>query len=292
MAVLDFSRNEQADRSDRDEGSDGGHGAFERVAAVVRRAHGLDLRHYRYPVLQRRLEARLQRLGLRNLDEYLAYLDANPEEPDRLLRHLMIKASRFLRERSALTVVRDVVFGGHDGRAAPLRVWSAGCGNGEEPYSLSLVASTMERPVELSVLATDVDDSALATARAARYPDWVLGELGETEIARFFEHDPSLGDRGRPYVLREPFRRGVRFEHLDLLGDSVPDGGSGPFDLVVCRNVLIYLTRKAQEAVQVRLRDRLARGGHLWLGEAEVLCRALGHEFEEIDKKARLYRLR
>jgi chemotaxis methyl-accepting protein methylase len=202
---------------------------------------------------------------------YLARLRADDAAAWTLLGRLTVKVSRFFRNPDVFSALRDRVLpalrAGRGG--APLRLWSAGCARGQEPYSLAMLLDS--DGCEGSVLATDVDPAALAAARAAL-------------AARALE---PLDD-GRVAVAPRAAAR-VRFVGHDLTSPLPPDE-VGRFDLVCCRNVLIYFVREAQAAILARLLARVAPGGFLCLGEAEWPPASLAREVEVFDRTLRIFR--
>ncbi len=201
----------------------------------------------------RRISRRQAELGLDGVDAYRVRLEAEPAEWAVLERLCRITISRFWRDRGLFEALRDEVLPvlGPD-----VAAWSAGCASGEEPYSLVLAAG--EAGVGLRVLATDVDPVLLERARRARYRESSLRELPPELRRRAFE-----GER-----LKREYRARVEFAVHDLRRGA-PDG---PFDLVLCRNVLFtYFEQELQREVGGRLAASLRPGGALVVGAHEKL---------------------
>ncbi len=212
----------------------------------------------------RRIRVRLRALGLESLDQYRALLERDEGEWTQLERLCRVTISRFLRDRGVWDTLRT--------RALPelaqqrdgaLHCWSAGCASGEEPYSLVLVwAHAGLDPEALDVLGTDVDPHMVKRARRARYSEGSLRELPQSWRQRAFE--PVEGRE--PWGLRERFRRPVRFSCSDLWRE-IP---AGPFDLVLCRNlVFTYYEFAAQRELLERFVRSLRPGGLLVVGKHE-----------------------
>ena len=218
----------------------------------------------------RRIERRLRELGLPGLDAYRAYLQANPEEWERLDGLCYVTVSRFYRDRGVFEFLQGAVLPELARQAcrrgAALEIWSAGCASGEEPYTLALIwhlALASQFPaLALHVLATDVDETVLRRARAAEYPESSLRELPDAwRHAAFVELD------GR-YRLGRELRSSVTVRRHDLR-QSPP---SGPFDLVLCRNVAFtYFDLDLQREVADRLAACIRPGGALVFGAHETL---------------------
>ncbi|HEX7044609.1 MAG TPA: protein-glutamate O-methyltransferase CheR [Burkholderiales bacterium] len=257
------------------------------VLDVLRERTGCDFSRYRPATIQRRVRNRMISLGVATLHEYLARLEAVEDEAVHLLARLTIKVSRFYRNSATFEALRRRVIPemARQRAGAPLRIWSAGCGNGEEAYSLAMLLE--EADVAGSVDASDIDPMALATAVAGVYPAEACQELPAELAARYLERRCVRG-RER-YAVRQALRRRVRFVRHDLTSGA-PAPGSGAFDLVCCRNVLIYLDRGAQQQVLARLRRAVVPDGFLCLGEAEFPGGPTGASFEPFGPRTFVFR--
>lgn len=200
-----------------------------------------------------------------------ADFDASGEElVGRLIDVLTIKESYFLRQPAQLLAVdwsERHAAAVADGRTKT-RVWSAACAYGEEPYTLAMLASRAldGEPPPVEVLGTDIAESALARARAGVYGAREVRNLSPEARTLFFEQ------RGSGLAVGPRLRDLVRFKAHNLARDAMPPAGEGPFDLIVCRNVLIYFEPFAIEHFTRSLPPALAPGGQLVLGAADRLC--------------------
>jgi chemotaxis methyl-accepting protein methylase len=166
-----------------------------------------------------------------------------------------------------------------------LRVWSAGCATGEEPYSLAMslldgIRKAKADTALLTVIGTDIDRKALETAKRGEYPARLLPQIPAADRNRYVQVDGELF-RMKPEVMKA-----VRFQYLNLFEDAPIHG----IDVVFCRNVFIYFNRDEQERMIMAFREALARGGYLVLGRSERLSPALSREFELISGRERVYR--
>jgi chemotaxis methyl-accepting protein methylase len=264
--------------------------ALRAVLDVLRERDALDLSGYRAATLARRVQNRLIAAGDASVAEYLERLRADPGETARLLDRLTIKVSRFHRNREAVEAVSDALAAELVRAARRLRIWSAGCGRGEEPYTLAIVLAELGQPGDgpPAIVATDVDRGALAVARAGAYGENALEEVPPAIRRRWFAVEgPAHSPRWR---VAEELRRRVGFEPHDLAGVARQPSG-GPFDLVVCRNTLIYFEPPLQRRALALLCSSLAPGGLLWLGEAEWPPEPLAGRLHALDRRARLFRL-
>ena len=182
----------------------------------------------------------------------------------------------FFRDAGQFAALRDTILPGLIARRAGvrrLRIWSAGCSTGAEPYSVAILLRRLlgaaHRDWSIAILGTDISEAALETARAARFSPWAL--RGMDSAARAQDFLPAEGGGGQAWQLRPEHRGAVRFERQNLLGlldGSLPLGMTG-FDLLLCRNVLIYFDRERVPALVRALGERLAPDGWMLLGHAE-----------------------
>ena len=260
---------------------------FGRLRDFLLARRGFDLGHYKDRCIKRRIAARIRKLGCAGPDDYLARLRDDTGEVDALLAALSIHVSQFFRNPATFRVLERQILpqlvenARRQGRRE-VRLWSAGCAGGEEPYSLALLLEDL-LPVDLTatIEATDVSPAVLERARQGLYEAQRLAEVPPPVLERYFQGE------GASYRLREEIRRQVRFAPLDLLA-------AAPYpraDLILCRNVLIYFSRQEQEQVLRRFATALLPGGALVLGRAETLCGDSRSLFHVEFPAERIYRL-
>jgi chemotaxis methyl-accepting protein methylase len=265
------------------------HALVDAVVDVLRSRTGVDFSAYRAAMLERRIANHLASTGVGGVAEYLSLLRSSAAEPFRLLERITIKVSRFYRYAPAFNHLREVVLpalaqarGGE-----PLRIWCAGCSAGEEPYTFAMLMESAG--IDGSVEATDIDSRALTASRAGLYSLGSAAELPTTLAAEFLE---PVMVAGQPlYRVQDNVKARVRFTHHDVTSGS-PAPGHPPFDLVSCRNVLIYLQLSAQVRATQHLVNSIREGGVLCLGEAEWPPPELMERLEPLPHKTRLFRLR
>jgi chemotaxis methyl-accepting protein methylase len=261
-----------------------GEGAVDAVLSIVRERTGVDFARYRRATIERRIANRMISTRTRTIADYLQLLHTAPEETVQLLERLTIKVSRFYRNAVTFDCLRETVLPGLAAarQGEPLRIWSVGCAHGEEPWTLAMLLE--EAGIAGTVLATDIDELALQRARAALYREEALAEL-PAALRRF---TAACG----PHTVAVPdaLRARVRFARHDITAGQPLE--EEPFDLVCCRNVLIYLQREAQEAAGRVLRGSLVPGGVLCLGEAEWLPPFISPSFDALPNRTRLFRYR
>jgi len=256
------------------------------LLAQVEQQRGLALRCYKDKCLRRRLAVRMRARGLHTYGEYAALLGQRPEEYDLLVAALAINVTKFLRNPETFAVLRERVLEPLWRRGGPIRIWSAGCASGEEPYTLALLfhAVAGDRaaavPSRVRIDATDVDPGALDDLRRATYQRSAVEDLPPDLLAAHFSQGP-------PYRLDPRVAACVRPLLHDLTRDAAPEP---PYDLIVCRNVVIYFDRVMQERLFAQCTDALAPGGHLLLGKVEMLFGDTRSRLVLEDARERLYR--
>jgi chemotaxis methyl-accepting protein methylase len=239
---------------------------------------------YKDRCLQRRLAVRMRACGVRTLTEYADVLGRKPDEVERLLAALTINVTQFFRNPSAWErLAEELQILAEGGIVA----WCAGCASGEEPYTLAmLLADIRERSGtgvrgHLRVDATDVDERCLAIAKEAVYAPASFSEAPPAIVKRW------TIDAGERRQIHETVRSLVRVQRHDLGRDPPP---APPYDLVICRNVVIYFERDAQERLFSLFADALRPGGLLFLGKVEMLYGPARARFVNVDGRERLYR--
>ncbi|GMU61384.1 MAG: chemotaxis protein [Myxococcaceae bacterium] len=259
------------------------------LADLFEKACGFVLRDDLTFVAERRLALRLEALGLRDFAAYHRFLRFDPRGPEELetaIDLLVPHETYFFREPQQLDAFEAEVLPEAEARALPTRrlaLWSAGCSTGEEPYTLAMLL--VDRPSlagwELDVLGTDLSKKALTHARRAEFGPTALRATTPEQLARCFE--PLTGGRHR---VKERFRAPVRFGLLNLI-DERAAALLPRFDVIFCRNVLIYFDPLTRRRVVDLFYERLSPGGCLLLGHSENLL-SLSTRFEIVQLKGDL----
>jgi len=263
---------------------------FKLIIKKILNERNFDLRHYHFDLLKRRLAIRIRSNNLHSYPEYIHFLSKNPSEYDRLFETLCINVSEFFRDPPVWVTIRylfeNLLRIKSKGFDRHIRVWSAGCANGEEPYSLALIIKetlkTTGMNFRFEVFATDIDKASLIKAQKGVYPKESLKNLDEKSLS-YFE---AAGDG--IYEIKGSLKSLVTFANLDLT--------SGEFlkhmDVLACRNVFIYFNKKLQEEMLKKFHDSLKPGGYLILGKCEALVGDTDVLFDAVDTNAHIYRKR
>lgn len=244
---------------------------FERIASILYDTAGIALPDSKATLVYSRLAKRLRALGLESFHQYCALVASveGIDERQKMLAALTTNVTRFYREPHHFTHVAEHVIAPMAEAArkgAPLRFWSAGCSTGQEPYSLALTVLSVipEAPtLDIRILATDIDPNVIATARAGVYSDDLVDPIPAPLRSRWLERDP--GDR-KLWSVGDAARSLVRFNELNLMGEWPM---RGKFQVIFCRNVVIYFDEPTQERMWARFASLLTPGGRLYVGHSE-----------------------
>jgi two-component system CheB/CheR fusion protein len=262
--------------------------ALQRILGLLRMRTGHDFRQYKRATVLRRIERRMQVRAVHALPEYQKVLEADPAEPKLLLDDLLIGVTNFFRDREAFeTLEREVIPTIFRDRkpAEEVRAWTAGCATGEEAFSVAMLladqAELTPQAPPFQVFASDIDERAIAIARAGLYPTSIVTDVTPARLRQHFTREDNR------YQVRKALRDRILFAVHNLLRDP-------PFsriDLITCRNLLIYLNRDLQQRVLETFHFALKPGGYLFLGSSES-AEMVDELFIPVDKKNRIYRAR
>jgi two-component system, chemotaxis family, CheB/CheR fusion protein len=258
---------------------------FEELIEHIQKERGFDFRGYKRSSLHRRIIKRLTDVGIPDLESYRSYIEANPTEYEELLNTILINVTSFFRDAGAWKDIKTKVIPNLVARKKPdenIRIWSAGCATGEEPYSLAmLLAEELGEDrfrQTVKIYATDLDEEALEAARRAKFDDKAIKAIPKVLSKRYFDSNNGI------HTFRREFRKSVIFGRHDIVNDAPISS----IDLLVCRNVLIYLDSATQNKLLPLLHFALARNGVLFLGKAETLL-IRSPLFETLHTKSRIF---
>ncbi|WIY27769.1 CheR family methyltransferase [Parasedimentitalea psychrophila] len=239
---------------------------FDAIAKFAHKNFGLALSSNKKPLVSSRLSRRLNKLKVQNFNKYLASLDAPGGEGERseLLSLLTTNVTQFFRESHHFDTLRNDVLPPLIEKARSggrVRLWSAGCSNGQEPYSIAMVLHKLcpeAGRLDIKILGTDIDPVVVRTAQAAQYP--------ADELAQIPAEYRVKGDSGADNKMPEVIRSRVSFGVLNLIE---PFPFRGKFDAIFCRNVAIYFDTPTQQKVWAAFQASLNPNGYLFIGHSE-----------------------
>jgi chemotaxis methyl-accepting protein methylase len=261
---------------------------FLELTAKIAKERDFRCGSYKEKCLRRRIAVRMRARGVHSYADYARVLDGDAVEWDKLMDALTINVTKLFRNWETYSLLADnIVPGMWAAHNDLIKVWSAGCSSGEEPYSLATLfyraGETSGRPAtpqRVRVLGTDIDKRSLDAARAARFPEDAFADTPADYRERYFTP-------GYPATVLPAIKALVTLERRDLLLEEPPPGGH---HLIVCRNVLIYFDRETQETLFQRFHDALLPGGLLVLGKVETLLGNIRNKFAAVEARERIYR--
>jgi len=258
---------------------------FEALLQHIQESRELDFRGYKRTSLRRRITLRMEAVGVDSFETYQAHLEADPGEFENLLNTVLINVTSFFRDEEAWEVMKTEVIPKLIARSEPdrpIRVWSVGCASGEEPYSIAMLLAEALGKTEfcsrVKIYATDLDEEALKTARLATYSPRDVENVPPALLSRYFERTTNH------YLFERDLRKCVIFGRHNV----VHDAPISRIDLLVCRNLLIYLESETQAVVLPRLHYALSADGILFLGKAETQL-ARSPLFRAVEMKHRIF---
>jgi chemotaxis protein methyltransferase CheR len=249
---------------------------FSQISQIVYEHSGIRLNAGKEELVRSRLIKRLRSLGIESFDAYLKHVqeDSTSQELNVMIDSLTTNKTSFFREKQHFDYLRTRILPTIKNRNDGLRIWSAGCSSGEEPYSIAMLLSEELSGVErssLKILATDISARVLAKARTGEYDADCMRDVPVPLLSKYFsliQSNPS-----RFYRVNDCLRKMVTFARLNLM-DTWPM--RGPFDVIFCRNVMIYFDNASQRDLVRRFSEMLIPGGHLLVGHSESLVAFAG----------------
>jgi chemotaxis protein methyltransferase CheR len=235
---------------------------FEGFISKVKAHTGIDLAQYKEAQMKRRLTTLRMKKGYSSFASFFEAMTQDKELLYEFLDRMTINVSEFWRNANRFEVVEKRFIPEMIKRTGKrLKCWSAACSTGEEPYTLAMILDHHGVLSDSLLLATDIDDGALAKAKNGVYPERSLREVPEAYVRKYFTQQDSM------YTVSDTLKRGIRFQKQNLLTDPFDTN----FDLIVCRNVMIYFTEDAKHLLYHKFAKALKPGGILFVGSTEQI---------------------
>ncbi len=239
---------------------------FKKMAAELTQ---IDLSSYKSQQMDRRINSLMSIWNLKTYDEFIELIQNNPQKYKEFVKKLTINVSEFFRNAERFqelwrNVLPELL------NKPQIRIWSAGCSNGAEPYSIAIILREIGAKDRAKIIATDVDRAILEKAREAVYAYNEVKSIPPDLLPRYFDEQNGL------YILRDSIKDLVEFRAQNLLEED----NEGNFDLIVCRNVVIYFTEEAKRELYEKFMRALNPGGYLMVGGTEPILayRQMGFE--------------
>ncbi|MEK3808286.1 protein-glutamate O-methyltransferase CheR [Bacillus sp. FSL H8-0547] len=237
---------------------------YEQFINEIKRMTGIDLSLYKEAQMKRRLISLYIKRGCSGFWDYSERLRKEPELLAELLDKMTINVTEFYRNKKQWEMLETKLLPDMIKKPGTLKVWSAACSTGEEPYTLAMILSKYAALSDIRILATDLDETVLKRAEAGVFPERSLSELPDGMRGKYFSGD------GTGYKIKNDLKKSVQFRKHNLLSDRYESG----FDLIICRNVLIYFTEAAKETIYEKFSNALKPGGILFVGSTEQIFHA------------------
>ncbi|AYC29389.1 CheR family methyltransferase [Paenisporosarcina cavernae] len=239
----------------------------------IKRKTGIDLQLYKEAQMKRRLTSLYEKKGYANFEEYFHAINQSQELLEEFFDRMTINVSEFYRNGKRWEVLDQKIFPKLLEKNKKLKIWSAACSTGEEPYSLAMVLSKHIPLSQIDILATDLDEIVLSKAKIGIYPERSLSEVPVEMKEKYFDQ------QGVFFHVKDEIKRTVTFKKHNLLKD---DYGTN-FDLIVCRNVMIYFTEDAKDQIYTNFGKALRKDGILFVGSTEQIFSPSKYGLENED---------
>ena len=231
---------------------------------------GIDLQLYKEPQMKRRIGNLVTRSEFKTFTAYFDNVVKNKDTFAEFIEYLTINVSEFFRNPDKFSKIEKEIIPYLLKKSSKLNIWSAGCSIGAEPYSLSIIMKELTPTTRHRILASDLDVDILAKARKGEYTDNELKSMDAARKAKYFTKTPA-----GTYLVKPEIKSAVEFKRHNLLKDKFETG----FDLILCRNVVIYFTEEAKDQLYANFFNSLKPGGILFVGATEAILnfRKLGY---------------
>lgn len=244
---------------------------FEKIKDRLYDFCGIRLSSDKQNLVKARLNKRLAAVRVGSFDEYLSYVERDSTEFSHMIDALTTNKTNFFRERQHFDFLRSVIL--PQLRARRLRIWSSACSSGEEPYSISMLLNEAIPDIaswDIKILATDISNRILRKAAVGEYGDEAMSGITQAQRQKYFVRSGDQQNR-----VRDGIKKPVKFARLNLMEEWPM---RGPFDVIFCRNVMIYFDKPTQGVLVNRFYDLLEHGSHLFVGHSESLT-SINHRF-------------
>lgn len=244
---------------------------YEKFKKDILQLAGIDLNSYKEKQMRRRINTLITKNNVKTYNDYVALIKKDKEKFDQFINFLTINVSEFYRNPDQWKILEGQVFPELIKKFGKnLKIWSAACSTGDEPYSLVMALSRQVPLANIKIIATDIDNQVLDTARMGLYNKKSIASVPDDLKKKYFTKV------GSSYQISDEIKKRVEFKKHDLLKDPYPSG----CNLIVCRNVVIYFTEEAKDVIYQKFHKALQPGGVLFIGSTEQIMnyRELGFD--------------
>lgn len=246
---------------------------YQQFIEKIKKKSGIDLSLYKEAQMKRRLTSLYVKRGFTSFYDYFKALNSNQDLFNEFLDRMTINVTEFYRNYKRWDILKTKILPNLLKENKRLKIWSAACSTGEEPYTIAMILAEFISLSNICITATDIDENAIAKAKIGVYPARSLNEVPEQMKRRFFKQEGDF------YLVREEIKKTVVFKKHNLLADSF----GGPYDLIVCRNVLIYFTEEAKDHLYKKFSAALRKNGIFFVGSTEQIFTPDSYQLETED---------
>jgi chemotaxis protein methyltransferase CheR len=246
---------------------------YQQFIVQIKKMTGIDLSLYKEAQMKRRLTSFYEKKGFSSFKNFYKELNQNQKLLNEFLDRITINVSEFYRNFKRWEILETKILPKIMQSNRNPKIWSAACSTGEEPYTLAMILSRLLPNKEIQILATDIDENAITRAKMGQYQERSLNEVPDMVKKKYFKQNGDI------YEVTDEIKRMVSFKKHNLLRD--PFGG--PYDLIVCRNVLIYFTEEAKNQIYHKFSQALRTDGIFFVGSTEQIFNPGIYQLETED---------
>ncbi|MBU5225407.1 protein-glutamate O-methyltransferase CheR [Clostridium senegalense] len=245
---------------------------FKPLEVWVKRELQIDLTAYKSNQLHRRIQSLMTRVGASSIEEYITMLKTDKIQREKFLDYLTINVTEFFRNPEIFDEFKDVIKSNLNYKS-PLKIWSAACSLGAEPYSLAMILDEISPGVNHKIIATDIDNNILNKAKKGEYSSLEIKNVPSQLLKKYFKsHDKS-------YVIDDKLKKMITFKKHDLILENYESN----FDIIICRNVVIYFNQDIKDRIYDKFSRSLKKGGILFVGATESIYNYKAFNFEKVS---------
>ena len=234
---------------------------YVQFVSKVKTLTNIDLSFYKEKQMKRRINALITRNGKENYQQYFELLKSSKEHLDEFMQFITINVSEFFRNPPQWEILNSDILPRLLNSKSHLKIWSSACATGEEPYSLAILCNELGIFEKVNIIASDIDINALEKAKEGKYEQKGISNIPKEIVNRYFVKYQNC------YIIRQELKNKIKYIKLDLLRDNFPMN----FDLILCRNVMIYFTEEAKDILYRKFHKALAPDGIFFVGSTEQI---------------------
>ncbi len=237
----------------------------------VLKEFNINLSAYKSNQLHRRINSLMSRVGANSIEEYIGLLKKDPVQKQKFLDFITINVSEFFRNPEIFSELKDKLKNELLKNSSSLKIWSAACSIGAEPYSIAMYLDELSPMGKHKIIATDIDNTILDRARMGEYVASEIKNIKKEYLDKYFD------EKGDKYIMSPKIKNIVTFKKHDLILESYDKD----FDLIVCRNVVIYFNQDVKDQIYKKFSQSLKKGGLLFVGATESIYNYRDYGFEK-----------